>query len=61
MFRWGRTGELFKRPVRLFGVIPVKRRLLPAEETAANAFARKYMGLEFEPQELETLYFNEDL
>ena len=58
MFRWGRTGDSFKRKVKLFQMIPVTRRILPAEEIAANAFTKAYLKLEFEPQELEQIYFN---
>lgn len=57
MFRWGRTGDSFKRKVKLFQVISVTRRILPAEEIAANAFTKAYLNLEFEPQELERIYF----
>lgn len=57
MFRWGRTGDSFKRKVKLFQMIPVTRRILPAEEIAANAFTKAYLKLEFEPQELEQIYF----
>lgn len=38
-------------------MIPVTRRILPAEEIAANAFTKAYLKLEFEPQELEEIYF----
>ena len=57
LYRWGRTGDSFKRKVRLFQTIPVTRRILPAEEIAANAFTKAYLSLEFEPQELERIYF----
>lgn len=55
--RWGDTSSLFIRKLRLFGRIPVKRRMLPAAEIAANSFTKQLLKLEFEPKVIETYYF----
>lgn len=60
MARWGRTSEQFIRTVKLFGVIPVKRRMLPASELAANSFTKTYLGLDFNPQIIEEYYFEKE-
>lgn len=57
--RWGLTSEKFIRTVKLFGVIPVKRKMLPSAEIAANSFTKTYLDLEFNPQIIERLYFEE--
>ena len=57
--RWGLTSERFVRIVKMFGMIPVKRKMLPAAEIAANSFTRAYLGLDFHPQVIEALYFEE--
>ncbi|MBT9779619.1 hypothetical protein GPL15_24370 [Clostridium sp. MCC353] len=58
--RWGRASERFIRTVKLFGLIPVKRRMLPASELAANSFTKTYLGLDFNPQIIEKYYFDTD-
>lgn len=55
--RWGDTSSLFIREVRLFGRIPVKRRMLPAAEIAANSFTKHFLNIKFQPQVIETYYF----
>lgn len=55
--RWGDTAKLFIRDVKLFGWIPVKRKMLPAAEIAANSFTRQFLGLDFAPQTIEEYYF----
>jgi len=55
--RWGDTSSLYVRNVKLFGRIPAKRRMLPAAEIAANSFTKSFLGLDFEPQIIETYYF----
>ena len=55
--RWGRTGDQFIRKVKLFGWIPVNRRMLPAAEIAANSFSKTFLHLDFNPQIIETYYF----
>lgn len=57
MTKWGLTSERFIRTVKMFGVIPVKRKMLPAAEVAANSFTKTYLKLEFNPQIIEVLYF----
>ena len=59
MNKWGLTSELFIRSVKLFSIIPVKRKILPAAEIAANSFTKKYLELDFEPHLIEK-YFLED-
>ncbi len=59
MERWGRTGEQFIRTVKLFGWIPVKRRMIPAAEAAANSFSKEFLQLDFDPQIIEEYYFAE--
>lgn len=59
MTRWGLTAEHFIRTVKMFGMIPVKRKMLPAAEVAANSFTKVYLKLEFNPQIIEELYFEE--
>lgn len=55
--RWGKTSESFRRKVRLFSAIPVRRGIMPAGEIAANAFAKEFLKLDFEPQMIERIYF----
>lgn len=55
--RWGRTADLFVKRVRLFGWIPVKRKMLPAAEIAADSFAKAYLGLSIHPRIIEAYYF----
>ena len=57
--RWGLTSARFVRTVKMFGMIPVKRKMFPAAEIAANSFTRAYLGLDFHPQVIEALYFEE--
>lgn len=57
VFRWGKTSLKFKRSVRLFGRLPVRRQILPAAEIAANAFVRRMLELNFEPQKIEQFYW----
>lgn len=56
--RWGRASGRFIRSVKLFGLIPAKRRMLPASELAANSFTKTYLGLDFNPQIIEEYYFD---
>lgn len=55
--RWGDTSAGFVRTVKLFGVIPVKHRMLPVSEIAAGSFTKELLGLSFEPRQIEDLYF----
>ena len=48
--RWGDTSADFVRTVKLFGVIPVKRRMLTVSEIAAGSFTKELTGLSFEPR-----------
>lgn len=56
--RWGDTAGEFVRKVKLFGLIPVKRRMLPVSEIAAGSFTKELLGLDFEPRRIEELYFS---
>lgn len=55
--RWGFTSERYIRSVKLFGVVPVKRKILSAAEIAANSFTKKYLNLDFNPKMIEKIYF----
>lgn len=55
--QWGLTSEYFMKTVKLFGIFPVRRKMLPAAEIAANSFTKTYLDLDFHPQIIEKLYF----
>lgn len=57
--RWGVTADEFVRKVKIFRCIPVRRKMLPAGEIAADSFTKEFLSLEYSPGIIEEYYFEE--